>query len=598
MMNAYRKLVLLAVPLILFLSVRIAFSPDPYQKGNHPAGMQQNPYGQYRLFSPQEKMASTKRSAIDLNQAAILQGKIDIHALGDLASVNPNDFSIIHSSKFNSAAGEKSKILLPVKSGDKGDPASTLSSLHLISSFPETESADTNSEMSLESLSQQSFDAYYASLFSNRTEIADGSQRANSSENPFADALTASQEHIPSATSSEGGQHTSSSGNHSNSTSGTGTETPVVSGGNHSGSTASGSRDTAGESVSTPSGSTSGTSAGSSSGSGTTSGGTSAGTDTNNTPGTEGSSNPSQGTNEPSSGNNPSTNNPTTGNNPPNETSGGTTLKASGSFVVIGDLKWNGSAEIVPAIRFQDGRYEIPFLGMVQVKTFVVPDPYFTLKSVVIEDINNDTLPDILCVSGMESKITVVFGLPTGDFAAGPVLKLPVKIKSAAVFDFNSDRYKDLAVVEENGTNLSLFTGNGKGVFTYSVTWQMPISVNMASIGDVNSDTIDDIFATSLAQNYRTWSLKGLAGGGLEPNPFNFSYTPTAVQQTDILFNGITQKIVLFQWGKQMNVASGLGGTQLRHLAGSNLGMYRCVLILGDIRGKEHIDLGVGIVTR
>lgn len=596
MMNAYRKLVLLAVPLVLFLSVRIAFSPDPDQKGSHPAGMRQNPYGQYRLFSPQDKTASTGRSAIDLNQSAILKGKIDIHDLNDLALVNPDDFSNIRSSKYNSAAGEKSKILLPVKSGEKGNPASTLSSLHLISSFPETESEDSNSEISLESLSQKSFDAYYAGLFSNRTEVADGSQRANSSENPFADALTASQEHTPSGTSSEGSQQTSSSGNHSNSTSGSGTETPVVSGGNHSGSSASGSRDTAGESVSNPSGSGDGSSAGSSSGS-STSGGNGTGTGTNNNPGSESSSNPSQGTNESSTGENSSTTNPTTGNNPSNET-GGTTLKASGSFVVIGDLKWNGSAEIVPAIRFQDGRYEIPFLGMVQVKPFVVPDPYFTLKSVVIEDINNDTLPDILCVSGMESKITVVFGLPTGDFAAGPVLKLPVKIKSVAVFDFNSDRYKDLAVVEENGTNLSLFTGNGKGVFTYSVTWQMPISVNMVSIGDVNSDAIDDIFATNLAQNYRTWSLKGLAGGGLEPNPFNFSYTPTAVQQTDILFNGITQKIVLFQWGKQMNVASGLGGTQLRHLAGSNLGMYRCVLILGDIRGKERIDLGVSIVTR
>ena len=266
----------------------------------------------------------------------------------------------------------------------------------------------------------------------------------------------------------------------------------------------------------------------------------------------------------------------------------------SGSFLLVGDIKRSGSAEIVPAIHYQGGRFEVPFLGQVQLKVAVIADPLNSFRSLAVEDINNDSLADVVWFSESDPFVLVWLGTASGDFTYAGASAVIGRGKSAALFDVDGDRIKDLALIEStDGTKLGVYRGNGAGRFQAMGTWKLPATGDMLNIGDFDADGIPDLMATNLT-SLRTFLLMGQATGGLTPGSFSFLFMPDRTMETDINFNGINEKISLFQYGARFSIAMSRTSSALRHISSvpMKLPVY---IVLGDLLGEGRIDLGVAI---
>ena len=101
-------------------------------------------------------------------------------------------------------------------------------------------------------------------------------------------------------------------------------------------------------------------------------------------------------------------------------------------------------------------------------------------NSVIVDDFNNDSYPDIAVANGYDATISVLLGYGNGSFA-----------------DFNNDTHLDIAVVAVYSIDISILLGYGDGYFAEPITHFIgPISQSV-SVGHFNNDTILDIAIVS-----------------------------------------------------------------------------------------------------
>src|SRR5262249_44491382 len=133
--------------------------------------------------------------------------------------------------------------------------------------------------------------------------------------------------------------------------------------------------------------------------------------------------------------------------------------------------------------------------------------------SVLLADVNSDSLVDLLTVDPSTDHVSVLLGDGAGGFslhASIPVLQ-PAGPRSLAVADFNGDGRVDVVAIRDyvNG-GLVLALGNGDGTFgtptTFSGGGLNPFSV---AAGDLNGDGIPDL---AIADAFH--SARGLLGKG------------------------------------------------------------------------------------
>ncbi len=125
------------------------------------------------------------------------------------------------------------------------------------------------------------------------------------------------------------------------------------------------------------------------------------------------------------------------------------------------------------------------------------------LRSVAVEDFNNDTWLDIVVANSAVNNIGIYFGYSNITFSR-PIVYSTANPYMVAIGDFNNDQRLDIAVANFGTNNVAIFFGLGNGSFDtqmeLSTASSRPISI---TITDFNRDTLLDIATV----NYGTHSI-------------------------------------------------------------------------------------------
>jgi Bacterial Ig-like domain (group 3)/FG-GAP-like repeat len=126
--------------------------------------------------------------------------------------------------------------------------------------------------------------------------------------------------------------------------------------------------------------------------------------------------------------------------------------------------------------------------------------------SVAVVDLNGNQVPDLVVINESDNDATVLFGnvnsvtgQPNGTFTAQTATtQVGGNPQSVVVQDFNNDGIPDLAVADFLTQQVSILLGNGNGTFQNAVTYAVGASPSAIAIGDFNGDGIPDLAVTSL----------------------------------------------------------------------------------------------------
>ncbi|CAF0849676.1 unnamed protein product [Adineta ricciae] len=127
-------------------------------------------------------------------------------------------------------------------------------------------------------------------------------------------------------------------------------------------------------------------------------------------------------------------------------------------------------------------------------------DSYSTPRYVAVDDLNNDTYPDLAVANYGTSTIGLFFGFGDGTFADQKTF--PTTPSSGPQYiiinDFNNDNRLDMAVLYTWTDNVGIFFGYGNGTFSNQVSYPFAVGSRPYSMtaGDVNHDNQVDLIVT------------------------------------------------------------------------------------------------------
>jgi Ca2+-binding RTX toxin-like protein len=166
-------------------------------------------------------------------------------------------------------------------------------------------------------------------------------------------------------------------------------------------------------------------------------------------------------------------------------------------------------------------------------------------NSIAVGDFNRDGIPDVATAnSSSQNPITVLLGVgESDDFTfelAPPVPELPVSPLFMVAQDINGDSITDLVTANGSSNTISLLFGNGdfEGTFKAPTTLAAGNNPTTLATGDLNGDGIPDIVTTNGDNSISV--LLGLGGGNFASAvafPVT-GLTPKAIEIGDVNGNG------------------------------------------------------------
>ena len=189
----------------------------------------------------------------------------------------------------------------------------------------------------------------------------------------------------------------------------------------------------------------------------------------------------------------------------------------AGRSIAIGDLNGDGKLDMVVANNASNSVSVLMGLGT---GAFGLPADFATGSgtapgSIVIEDFNGDSKPDLAVAKFFGGSVAVLLGNGNGTF--GPAANFPTDLNNSqavAVGDFNADGKPDLAVANSGSNTVSVLLGLGTGSFAAATNLNTGASSGPSSvtIGDFNGDAKLDIATANAYSN--TVSVFPGAGDG------------------------------------------------------------------------------------
>jgi len=229
--------------------------------------------------------------------------------------------------------------------------------------------------------------------------------------------------------------------------------------------------------------------------------------------------------------------------------------------------------------------------------TFVESDIFASGKNAgaMIDDMNGDSLPDLLLAYRDGNGIAIMLGDHDDVFIAAPAIEVGDNPRVVLLDDFDGDGFSDLATM--NPGYAAVLQGHGDGAFAAAVAYDTDVSGyynNIMVKGDLNDDgAIDLVLASDL--NEAISILPGLGDGSFGEKidyPLAEGYSPCSMDIGDLNGDSFNDLVVLDYWNVTVTVLLGDGHFSFTPAATPPVELTQLgVLALGDLNGDAILDL-------
>jgi predicted nucleotidyltransferase len=222
---------------------------------------------------------------------------------------------------------------------------------------------------------------------------------------------------------------------------------------------------------------------------------------------------------------------------------------------------------------------------------------------VAVNDLNDDTIPDIVVANHYADNVCILFGFGNGSF--GNVITLSTGLnsgpRSIALGDLNQDKSIDIAVANLNSNSVGVFFGYGNGTFFPQKIYPVDPGAVLHSIivSDINNDTLLDILVadyneinSSIGIFYGfgdgNFTLPKIYSTGLNSQPYVIATGDfNNDSKVDLAINYFNQDII----GVFIQVKSESFASSTLFSTGNESNPK--AVALGDFNNDNHLDIAV-----
>jgi hypothetical protein len=275
------------------------------------------------------------------------------------------------------------------------------------------------------------------------------------------------------------------------------------------------------------------------------------------------------------------------------------------SSIVVDDIN-NDTILDIAVSDFGNGYGNIGVFYGLGNRTFLVAKMYFTgvktqVWSIAIKDFNNDGRPDFAATLSRRDKIGIMLGDKSEPFGQYTAFSTGIGStpSAVAVQDLDKDGQLDIAVANYNKNNICILLGYGNGSFMNCKTYSTgPYSVpNSIAIEDIDGDTNYDIVVTS----FNTGEIGiffGYTNGTfaiVKPYSTGYGSGPSFTSIADLNRDNLTDIVIANTGTNTILIFYGTGNrTFMRSESHGFPYSYQPIsVVIGDLNNDNWLDISV-----
>ena len=216
---------------------------------------------------------------------------------------------------------------------------------------------------------------------------------------------------------------------------------------------------------------------------------------------------------------------------------------------------------------------------------------------VTVDDLNNDTHPDIIVTNQESNDVSVLLGHGDGSFPNQTTYPTGAKPLYVAITDANNDTRLDLVVANSYNNDLSVLLEYGDGTFANQVMYAAGSVPFFVAVADLNNDGIPDF----VVANKHSDDATILFGCPYETYAIQATLTPANGSQPHLIvigdFNndGILDIIIAIHDSNNVGVLRGEGTGTFKDmiLISMEYGSHPFSVVVGDFNNDRKLDFAV-----
>ena len=275
------------------------------------------------------------------------------------------------------------------------------------------------------------------------------------------------------------------------------------------------------------------------------------------------------------------------------------------SSMVIEDVNNDTILDIAVA-SFTDGNANIDVLYGLGRRRFLLPNTYSSsyhtdIVSMVVKDLNNDGRIDFVIIAWRIDKIIIMSSDRVEPFGSSQTISMGNSSNPSivAVSELNNDDQLDIAVVNSKTSDINILFGDGKGYFMNGMSYSTGVNAmpNSIVIGDVDGDKQNDILVTNSNRNEIGifFSYGNGTFGEIQTYETSPGSEPSSISIADLDGDSLMDIVVANTGISTVVIFYGTGNRTFLKRKSYSLGYnYRPIsVVIGDVNNDGWLDIGV-----